>query len=178
MVELHVLLEPRGIVGGVILKPDPVEVETRIAPPSESLKGAAARVLGENPARPPAVRKPVAKVADFDSVKPDRMLAVRGADRIIEPDHMLHARPLTGFRLHSRIIEEEIPPVPSVSRDTHVHPIVVVIEAVCNVVLLSRRAEPVMTDGLDPRLGIRPGERRGGDDGLPHGRYPVPGLGP
>src|SRR5204863_114508 len=42
MVELHVLLEPRGIVGGVILKPDPVEVETRIAPPSESLKGPAA----------------------------------------------------------------------------------------------------------------------------------------
>src|SRR5438046_10349901 len=106
MVELHVLLEPRGIVGGVILKPEPVEVETRIAPPSESLKGAAARVLGENPARPPAVRQPVAKVADFDSVKPARMLAVRGADRIIEPDPILHARPLAGFRLHGRTLED------------------------------------------------------------------------
>src|SRR2546426_9154385 len=76
--------DPYRFVGGIHLQPDPVQLELRIAPPTEAREGAASRILGENPCRPRALRKPLAEAADFDAIQPDRMLAVRGGDGIIE----------------------------------------------------------------------------------------------
>src|SRR5437879_394256 len=154
MIEVHVLRESRGIVRRVVLKPDPVELEIRIAPPSESFEWAATRILGENSARPETIGKPLAHVAYLDSVEPDRMLAVRRGHGIVELDHMLHARPPTGRGLYRGVIEEEIPPKPAVSRNVHAHPVVVVIKTVRDVVLLRCRDEPVITNGLEARLRV------------------------
>src|SRR2546430_594132 len=121
MIEPYARTEAGGISGRVHLQPDPVQVEGGIAAPAESFKWAATRILGEDAARPGAVREPLAKVADFDAVEPDRMLAVKGGHRIIELDHLLHAHPLAGLGLHSRRIEQEIAPIVAVGRLPHVH---------------------------------------------------------
>src|SRR6267142_5102079 len=159
MIKVHVLRESRGIVRRVVLKPDPVELEIRIAPPSESFEWAATRILGENSARPVTIGKPLAHVAYLASVEPDRMLAVRRGHGIVELDHMLHARPPTSRGLYRGVIEEEIPPKPAVSRNVHAHPVVLVIKTVRDVVLLRCRDEPVITNGLEARLRVRPGKR-------------------
>src|SRR2546422_10835437 len=102
---------PTGSLGAYTCSQIQFSLEFRIAPPTEAREGAASRILGENPCRPRALRKPLAEVADFDAIQPDRMLAVRGGDGIIELDHLLHARPLPGLGLHMPIIEEQVPRV-------------------------------------------------------------------
>src|SRR2546428_9980677 len=103
MIEVHVLRESRGIVRRVVLKPDPVELEIRIAQSSESFEWAATRILGENSARSVTIGEPLAHVAYLDSVEPDRMLAVRrghGIDPVVDKirRHAAHRlpRPTTG----------------------------------------------------------------------------------
>src|SRR5688500_1351091 len=50
VVELHGARKATGVVGGVILQPDPIDVQVGVASPTEPFKGAAARILGESSA--------------------------------------------------------------------------------------------------------------------------------
>src|SRR5438128_10616207 len=101
MIEPDARSEAGGIRGRVHLQPEPVQVEAGIAAPAESFKGAATGSLGENAARPGAVRKPLAEVADLDAVEPDGMLAVKGEHAI-----WLDTHPLAGLGLHVGGIEQ------------------------------------------------------------------------
>src|SRR5437867_12838995 len=119
MIEVHVLRESRGIIRRVVLKPDPVELEIRIAPPSESFEWPATRILGENSARPVTIGAPLAHVAYLDSVEPDRMLGGRRGRGLLELDPMLHARPPTARGLFRRGLARQIPATAAVRRNTH-----------------------------------------------------------
>src|SRR5712664_2888164 len=64
----------------------------------------------------------------FDAVYPNRVLAIRGRDRIIELDHVLHTHPLTGSSHHGGIVQQRVAPILAIRRRSHAHPIVVVVK--------------------------------------------------
>ena len=109
VVELHVAGEAGGSFGRVVLQPDPVDLEVGVAAPAEALERRAAGTLREDAAGPGAVGESRAEVADLDAVEPDRMLAVRGRDRVIELDHVLDASPLPGGPAHLGLFRSKLP---------------------------------------------------------------------
>ena len=169
--EFHARREARRVVRRVGLQPDVVEVQARVAPPPQSAKGGAGRILREDASRPRAVRKSRADVADLHAVDPDRMLAVRRADRIIQLDHLFDAHPLALLADYAGVVEQQVPPIVAVVGEVHVHPVVVVIQPERRPILLGGGREQIVAGRLQAGARIRPRQRRvvpAGPDPLVH----------
>ena len=160
MIEEYGSVESSRIVGRVVLEPDPVQLEARAAAPAEAFERRARGILREHAARPGSVRESLAQVAHLDAIEPDRVLAVERRRRVIELDHVLDAGPLAGPGVDTGIVEEKVPPMGAARIRPHAHPVVVVVEPGRECVLFCTGDEPVVANGLDPRLRVRPGERR------------------
>src|SRR3954464_13882501 len=69
--ELHARGKPGRIRVRIVLEPQVVDVQRRVAAPAQPLEGTADWILREGDPAPRAVRKSKADVTDLDAVQPD-----------------------------------------------------------------------------------------------------------
>src|SRR3954454_4687772 len=83
VIEQHRAGDAGGIAGRIILQPDPIEIEIRIAAPLEPFERRAACRLREITAAPCAVRESEAEMAHFGAVDPYGVFAVERRHRVV-----------------------------------------------------------------------------------------------
>src|SRR5437867_8446538 len=108
--ELHLAFLPRRGVVGVVLEPDPVEVQCRVRAPLEP--GERAAIAGMEAVPDPASPgKAGAEMVLLRAVNPESELAVGRGHRVVQFHHRLDAHPCVEGCPQASVLQEIVSPV-------------------------------------------------------------------